>query len=452
MSAMHDVVTNSTRWRSMTLAAIIAFFAVVFAATADYNSANRDVYSAGVGAWRIAESGSPWLDDVAPTDYDVTYTWLTTGSDDHVVVARSPGVIAAGLPAYRMSGFFTDGFSLAPQALSAAAFSALGMALFYLALQPRMSRATAVACTLAVGLGTPVWSIAANGMWTHTLTVPGILGMAAAASRDRWWLVGVCGGVALWGRLHVVVIVAAIGLSVAFVRRQPMVAVAVGVPSLMMLGLASAWSHWHYGTWSPSGAYNTAPSRVSSGFGGTTSSVLENQLGLWFSPDRGFLVWTPVVLLLIPAIVRSWRSQPDWARVMPVAGLAYTLIQGQLNTFTGGDGFYGYRHTLELLCCLAPCCAYATTSMGRVAKRLLGPVVGLQVAAFTLGSLSEGWYVVYTDAWRDNSLALAVRTEPVIALWLLLMVVFGALAGAVWRQRIDRGSGACHPRIVRAET
>ena len=35
-------------------------------------------------------------------------------------------------------------------------------------------------------------------------------------------------------------------------------------------------------------------------------------------------------------------------------GLAYTLVQGRIAEFHGGDGFYGYRHGLEFLVCAAP--------------------------------------------------------------------------------------------------
>ncbi len=65
-------------------------------------------------------------------------------------------------------------------------------------------------------------------MWTHPVTLLGIGGMAWAASRDRWWLVGLFGGVALWGRLHTALIVAILGLAVAVARRRPRIALQAG--------------------------------------------------------------------------------------------------------------------------------------------------------------------------------------------------------------------------------
>ena len=75
---------------------------------------------------------------------------------------------------------------------------------------------------------------------------------------------------------------------------------------------------------------------------------LVNQLGIWVAPDRGVLVWSPVALLLLPARARSWRDIPDWSRSLLVGGLVYTVVGAAIATFTGGDGFYGYRYGLEL--------------------------------------------------------------------------------------------------------
>ena len=48
---------------------------------------------------------------------------------------------------------------------------------------PRFALPLAVA--LVLGLTTPVWAVAANALWTHTVTILGIAGMAWAASRAK---------------------------------------------------------------------------------------------------------------------------------------------------------------------------------------------------------------------------------------------------------------------------
>ncbi len=130
---------------------------------------------------------------------------------------------------------------------------------------------------------------------------------------------------------------------------------------------------------------------------------------MWVSADRGILVWTPVLLVLLPALVRSWRELPDWSRWLVVGGLVYTAFQARFSIFTGGDGFYGYRHGLEFLVCAAPAFALSAGRMGRVARHLVGPVLALQFAAIAVGAMSNGFFVLRTDVWVDNSFWLALR-------------------------------------------
>ena len=103
--------------------------------------------------------------------------------------------------------------------------------------------------------------MAANALWPHTVTVLGICGMAWAASRNRWWLVGMFGGIALWGRLHAAIIVAVLAVGVAVVRRQPGIVLKAGALSVAALGLVGVWTHWVFGTWIP-GAAATASVRL----------------------------------------------------------------------------------------------------------------------------------------------------------------------------------------------
>ena len=84
------------------------------------------------------------------------------------------------------------------------------------------------------------------------------------------------------------------------------------------------------------------------------AGYLENLAGFLISPDRGLFVWTPLLLLLLPAVVRGWSSAPDWARWLALGGVTYGIAQVGLNVFHGGDAFYGYRLALEPLAAVTP--------------------------------------------------------------------------------------------------
>jgi alpha-1,2-mannosyltransferase len=437
---------SSARRRALGLLALFGVLFTIYASTTSRDHTNDDVYGAALASWRIGATGAPWLEGVDTEAIGLALNRSGSAAEavnGHLVVKRSPGVIAVAVPAYWLSGQGADprDFTLGPNVLTASALAALSVLLFRLSIVDRMSRPAGWVATLAFGLATPVWSVAANGVWTHTVTVFGLTGMAWAASRERWWLVGLFGGVALWGRLHVALIVAIVGLGVAVSRRRPGIAVAVGGVSAVFMGLASVWSHWVYGTWSPAGGYVDQAEYLEEatlgGVGGFWETVA-NEFGMWVSADRGILVWTPVLLVLLAALVRSWRELPDWSRWLLIGGVVYTLAQGRLAEFQGGDGYYGYRHGLEFLACAAPAFALSAVRMGRVAQALVGPVLALQFAAIAVGAISDGFFVYRQDAWVDNSYWLALRHRPLVWVWTAIVVAIGVLGTRVWRERTQR--------------
>lgn len=408
--------------------------ATLYIATAGYNRVHIDVLSANVGAWRIASTGEPWIDGVDVEQINRTKAPLfTTTHGGHQVIARSPGVIAAGLPAYALrematdSGSSADDYSSAPPAVTAALITAMSVLLMWGALLRLTSRRSATVAAVVFAFATPVWSVAADGMWTHTLTVLGICGMAHAAARERWLLVGVFGGVATWGRLHTVVIAAVVALTCAWLQRKPSLALRVGAMGAVMVAGASIWSHWLYGKWIPSGGY--APSNYVSrvpgsdyDFNTSPDLLLRNEAALWIAGDRGILVWTPLVLLLAPLVIRTWKLQPAWCRAMLFSGIAYTLFQGWAAPFHGGDGIYGYRHGLEFLACATPSLAIAAVHAGRRVRLAMTAVIGVQLAAFTLGGVLNRPTLTFGNQWDNNAFAQALRDVPALYVMLALIV------------------------------
>lgn len=443
MTTLLARATTSRAKRAVALALVCAAVFACYAGTTAKERVVNDVLSSSLASWRIATTGQPWFDDFpldeihrAPNQH----LWTAVAPNGHTAVNRSPGGIAVGVPAYVVAGGGTAAadFSLLPGALTAAALATVSMLLLFLALRRTLRDTDALLCVLALGFTTPMWTVNADSLWTHALTVLGIAGMAWAAGHDRWWLVGLFGGIALWGRLHASLIVAVLGLGLGLARRRPRITLVVGTVSSIFMLAASLWSRWMYGAGNPAGTYPTAGAYTEQATAAAGLDQLVNEAGLWFAPDRGLFVWTPVLLLLLPSVVRGWRQLPDWARALAVGGVLYTTVQGLMNGFTGGSSFYGYRLTLELLVCLFPAYALSAPRMGRFAAAVIGPLLGLQFAAMAVGATSEGFFLPPEDAWTDNSLFLALRTFPLLWLWLGLMLVVGHLAARVWRDRRAR--------------
>jgi hypothetical protein len=400
---------------------------VMYGATTSRGHVHMDVWSADFGAWHLTRVGNPWLDGVRLpwlAHNPLRAEWVIQ-AHGHTVIARSPGTIAAAVPAYLLMGSST--FSALPAALSAAAITAVAVTLMFLALRRYLSPRAALLSAIVFGFATPVWSVAADGMWPHTITVLGICGMAWASSTERWWAAGIFGGITLWWRLHAAVIAAVLGLLVGWRRRDPRIVLRVGLPAAAFLAGLCAWTRWMYGTWNPTGSY---PQSVVSAHAHQYRFDLVNQLGLWVAPDRGVLVWTPVILVLLPALVRSWRGLPDWSRALVWGGLVYTTLNGALDTFTGGDVFYGYRYGLEFLACATPALALATPRMGDLARRVIGPVVALQLLAIAIGATYNSPGLPKAQAWHDNAFVSTVDAAgPGGWVAVALAVLVGFVAG-----------------------
>lgn len=440
---------------------VFVLCALVYLPTTDTRQIHNDAYSATLEAWRIAAAHTPWFDgfDFKAMDPRVinpvaVQQWIDPNQAHHLVSFRSPGAVIASIPAYWLRGGGTapHDYSTSPGNITAALLTAAAMALLFAALRRRAGLRISLAAILVVAFATPMWSVSANWLFTHSITVVGIAGMAWAADRDRWWLVGLFGGIGLWGRLHVVVIVAILGLGVALVRRDWRIAAKVAVPSAALLALASLWSHWLYQSWVPTGGYGSQPAGyLTSGyvgpkdFGTGLFAKVMNQLGLWIAPDRGLFVWTPVILLLLPALVRSWRTLPDWSRVLLLGGLAYSLVQGQIDTFTGGDGFWGYRLMLEMLVCSTPALTFSAPAIGAWVRPVLPWVVSIMFVAIATGAVDPlvpagpgrvaGPWLPQKDVWHQNTwVHLLLQEDPLAWTFLFGAVVLGYYLPKVWRR------------------
>lgn len=436
------------RWRAPALLFLAAF--AVYAVTIARSQVSTDVYGANWTSWKLISSGSPWVDGahVAVLDHHTTsLVAIIQTSNGHTAFGRFPGVIVAALPAYALAG--SAHMTSTPGSLTAAFLCAMALSLMFSALRAHLGTRTAMVAAVTFGFATPMWSVAANAMWPHTITLVGIAGMAWAANSRRWWWVGVFGGITLWGRLHAAVIVAVLGVALSWRRRDLSILVRIGVASGLLLVGMCAWVRWMYGTWNPLGAYG------SSGVSETATQYwldLPNQLGMWIAPDRGILVWTPVILLLAPAVVRSWRGLPDWSRSLLWGGLAYTVLECALNTFTGGDIFYGYRYGLEMLGCATPVLALSSPAMGRVARRVIGPLLGLQFLAIALGSVNDGVGLPQEDVWHHNAFVHVVH-QTGTAGWVLvaLFVALGAVAGHFWSAGTTPGVAVTSPDAITSD-
>jgi alpha-1,2-mannosyltransferase len=244
------------------------------------------------------------------------------------------------------------------------------------------------------------------------------------------------------GRPHIALVAAVVGIGISAFRRSPAPALRIAVPTMGALLFLLMWNHWMFGVWSVGGSYENAASAAAGSFSqGRWLGQLTNVAGFFFSPARGLLVWTPVLLLFLPALVRSSKCLPDWSRLLVVGGLLYSFFQMRLNGFTGGIGFYGYRHPLELVTCLVPALVFAVPKLGRSARLLVPVLLSAQVAAVTIGAINEAYFIYLNRMWSDNSFWVALRFQPdVVGVWTGLCLAVGVLVSLMINRALASAS------------
>ena len=238
-----------------------------------------------------------------------------------------PGPILAGAPFYWLfgdAGTSESDFQLGPAALASSFITAAAVVLLFLAMRRHSRNSLAFIGALVFAFATPTWTVSANGLWTHPVTQLGIAGAAYGASRGKWWLTGLFLAVGMIGRPHVALIAAILGVGVAWSRRDWRVAVRVAIPTVLSLVAVAAWNRGVQGVWSVSGDfYGYAAQNATRAFSdGSLGTQARNYLGFLVSFNRGLLIWTPALLLFVPAVLRARKTLPDWSVWLAVGGLA----------------------------------------------------------------------------------------------------------------------------------
>ncbi|MBI2299803.1 MAG: glycosyltransferase family 39 protein, partial [Armatimonadetes bacterium] len=183
-----------------------------------------------------------------------------------------------------------------------AAFAvALATILLMILVRREASAGTAWLLGMTFAFATPAWSSASRGLWQHGPEVmclaAALLCLERAEAQPRWLAgAGVCLGTAYWMRPLAALVIAV--LLVYAVGRHWLAAVC------MVGGLAVALAPFVWVSWATFGQplppYYTQHLQPRPDLGAF--------LGLWVSPSRGLLVYSPVLLLSFWGMVLRWRE------------------------------------------------------------------------------------------------------------------------------------------------
>jgi hypothetical protein len=382
---------------------------IVYLATATYWVGQmNDTRATTQSAWSLATRGTLALPEAWRGEID----WEVEGADGRPYTNRFPGPTLWAAPFHvvgdmlfpRPAPSHPHLLNYAPSGVAAATGAALAVLLSYLGFRQLADRRTAVGAALVLAFGTSVWSVSADIIWTHTVThlalALGILAMA----HERHIAGGLAFGAAILSRPHLAIVPAVVGIWGGVRQRRLRPVLEMGLASALGLLAIVLYSRILFGTWLPISGYNDYAVR---GLAGTpTREFVERFVRYLVDPTRGFFIYTPLLLVLVPFVHRGWRASPWWARSAAVSGVAYLLIQMRANTYSGGAQYFGSRLTLETLVLCAPLLLrtwQVSVARLRVVRVLAWTLIAVSVGLHALGATI--WRSPFNDlegAWREH--------------------------------------------------
>jgi hypothetical protein len=122
----------------------------------------------------------------------------------------------------------------------------------------------------------------------------------------------------------------------------------------------------------------------------SASFFVENLVRTFVDPERGVLLWSPILVVAVLGIRRGWGVADPLVRSAALAGVLLLLVQLRGNVWNGGDAFFAYRYPLEAVYLVAPLAATAAWEWVRGTRwrnTLAGAAAFLSVIAHAAGSV-----------------------------------------------------------------
>ena len=315
------------------------------------------------------------------------------------------GAPLAGLPVYAVLDLFVDiehdrFWWWHGAALTASLLTALAALFVFLAARGFVQPVPAVLISLAFGLGSCAWPVSSQALWQHPASTfflslgAWLLLRPAASGRERRPLAAAwCGaafGMAVLCRPTVAVVVVCTGAYLLCVDRRRCAAFVLGGLPFLVLAFGQS----------------VVASNIALAKTGTTalwqSSWRESLPGLLFSPARGLVWFSPVLVLGLVSALAVWRD-PRFRALIPLqlGTVLMILVAGKWFDWWGGLT-WGYRSIVDA----APFLALLTIPIvdriiaSRPLRVLCGVLLACSIAVQFVGAYSYslmGW----SDLWRE---------------------------------------------------
>ena len=328
----------------------------------------------------------------------------------------APSLLAAALafPFYS-TGIADIRAPLAASLIAKAAASILASAavvFLFLAATHWTTPTRALWIALAVGLGTGYWTTISQTLWQHESAALG-LGIAvwafarpAALTARTAALLGTGLGLAGVSRAQLSVTIAVLLVGAFATSRPRIAALSAAITAAFATLLIAANIRWFGHALGAVPLLESLHPSIHATEGSFRPSI-GGLAGLLVSPNRGLLIYSPIVavsLAGIPAAFRNGRRSPIfWCAA---AALCQYFFYGSYTVWWGGHT-YGPRYILDVLPVLVPVAAHfvASIRMTTLKRGVAGAALAWSVAVAATGAFgypNERWNVDPRDVDRSH--------------------------------------------------
>lgn len=275
-------------------------------------------------------------------------------------------------------------------------------AIFALVAMTRRSLRWAVAIAAIFALASIAWPYSKLGMETTFMTAALVAFTLAVWARGRpsprvWALTGLAAGAAIATKPYALVVLAAMAMVLwptfrALDRRQrTRLAIAIALPLLAWIAAMAWYNAYRFGSPTNSGYSESL----------LTFTAPINALGLLFSPGKGLIFYSPLVVLGALGLPRLWRADRWLALGLMIMAIGLTCVAA--STTFWGDEVWGPRYIVPTAWAwLIPIAWWADSALRR--KVLVGfATLGVLVQIVAV----SGQYAHYVDQ------VVALTGEPV---------------------------------------
>jgi hypothetical protein len=296
--------------------------------------------------------------------------------------------------------------------IAAAILAAVAMMLFYWLCVEWLAPHKAAVLTIALGLGTGMWTTVSQGLWQHTAALPFLCGalwlLAQGERNDRTvpWA-GLLLSLATVARYNNVITLVILAVFVLMRHRRRL------LPFLLLAGLPLLWLLFYNRLVLGSALFDFRhyPGVAT----GCTATWWQGLGGLLVSPAKGLLVFSPFLLLALVESIRSVRPPGTLFFHVALASWVFALVMSSWWGWYGGWS-YGNRMLTDTLPLWGLLMVPGCKRLSRRGWLAFGVTAAFGVATHALGLLDYGavWHRNYDVGCSAQGWLWDVKHSPIL--------------------------------------